>query len=91
MSKRLSPYVDHPFNPPCHELSEVAQDFRSGKLNLDDYIWKHKWGGAGHRLFLSPNLSTLTGLSDNLSAYIAQKKVNFKRFKTDDEQEKIIE
>lgn len=91
ISKRLSPYVTHDFNPACFELSEVAQDFRGGLLKYDDYIWKHKWGAAGHRLILSPNATILDELASDLKDYIAQKKVNFKVFKTDDGQEKIIE
>ncbi|MFK7947237.1 MAG: hypothetical protein AB8G11_06600 [Saprospiraceae bacterium] len=91
VSKRLSPYISHQFNPTCYELSEVAEDFRKRKLKFKDYVWKHKWGGAGHRLILSPNFSILEELSDNLEEYIAQKKVNFKLFKTDDGQEKIVE
>ncbi len=91
VSKRLSPYINHEFNPESFELSEVAQDFRSGQLKFNDYIWKHKWGGAGHRLILSPSLSILEGLSGSLEDYIVQKKVNFKIFKTDDGQEKIVE
>lgn len=91
VSKRLSPYVDHPFNPPSFELSEVAGDFRNGKLRFDEYIWKHKWGGAGHRLIMSPDASILDSLANDLGDYIAQKKVDFKIFKTDDGQEKIVE
>jgi len=90
VSKRLAPYIAHPFNPICYELSEVADDFRNGKLKFEDYIWKHKWGAAGHCLFLSPTRSILDNIPDK-SDYIAQKKVNFKIFKTDDGQEKIVE
>jgi len=89
--KRLSPYVQHPYNPTCFELSEVAEDFKNGTLKFEDYIWKHKWGAAGYCLILSPNLDILHSLSDEWQDYIAQKKVNFKVFKTDDGQEKIIE
>jgi len=81
VSKRLSPYISHQFNPACYELSEVAQDFREGKLKFEDYVWKHKWGGAGHGLILSPNLSILESLPGSLREYIAQKKVDFKLFK----------
>mgnify|MGYP001794703023 FL=1 len=91
VSKRLSPYITHPFNPTCFELSEVAQDFRQGILPYDDYVWKHKWGAAGHRLVLSPSATILDELAPYLQDYIAQKKVNFKVFKTDDGQEKIVE
>ncbi|OJJ16832.1 hypothetical protein BKI52_33550 [marine bacterium AO1-C] len=91
VSKRLSPYIKHPFNPTCFELSEVAQGFRNGTLTYDDYVWKHKWGAAGHRLILSPNARILDELASDLKDYIAQKKVVFKIFKTDDGQDKIIE
>lgn len=91
VSKRLSPYIRHRFNPPCFELAEVAQDFREGKLKWEDYIWKHKWGGAGHRIVMAPNSQALDELEADLADYIAQKKVNFKIFKTDDGQEKIVE
>lgn len=91
VSKRLSPYIEHPFNPTCFELSEVAKDFRNGILKFEDYIWKHKWGAAGYGLVLSPNVNILNDISNNLEDYIAQKKVNFKIFKTDDGQEKIVE
>ncbi len=91
ISKRLSPYIDHPFNPECFELKDVVQDFRSGKLKYEEYIWKHKWGAAGHRLIFNPSTKILDDLSEHWNDYIAQKKVNFKIFKTDDGQEKIVE
>jgi len=91
VSKRLSPYFDHPFNPACYELSEVVQDFKNGNLKYHDYVWKHKWGAAGHRLVLSPNEKNLNELSAHWEDYIAQKKVTYKIFKTDDNQEKIVE
>jgi len=91
ISKRLSPYIKHPFNPVCFELLAVAQDFRNGLLKYDDYVWKHKWGAAGHRLILSPNATILDKITPDLKDYIAQKKVNFKIFKTTDGQEKIVE
>jgi len=91
VSKRLSPYFNHPFNPPCYELSEVVQDFKNGNLKYHDYVWKHKWGAAGHRLVLSPNEKILDELSAHWEDYIAQKKVTYKIFKTDDNQEKIVE
>jgi|GEM_PF-1947431 len=91
VSKRLSPYVKHSFNPPSFELSEVAQDFRNGSMRYEDFIWKHKWGAAGHRLILAPDASILEGLAGDLEDYIAQKKVAFKIFTTDDGQEKIVE
>ncbi len=91
VSKRLSPYVQHRYNPDCFELSEVVQDFQKGKLKYQDYVWKHKWGAAGHRLILEPNANILKDLSGQWEDYIAQKKVTFKIFKTDDNQEKIVE
>ncbi len=91
VSKRLSPYVRHPYNPDCFELSEVAEDFRKGSLKYDDFIWKHKWGAAGQRLILSPDEAILNSLSEELNDYIAQKKVDFEIFRTDDGQEKIVE
>lgn len=91
VSKRLSPYVRHSFNPDCFELSEVARDFRKGILKYDDFIWKHKWGAAGQGLILSPDEKTLNSLLEELNDYIAQKKVDFEIFRTDDGQEKIVE
>jgi len=91
VSKRLSPHIDHPYNPDCFELSAVVQDFRDGKLKYEDYVWKHKWGAAGHRLILEPSAAILEELSDDWEDYIAQKKVTFRIFKTDDGQEKIVE
>ncbi|WP_123713914.1 hypothetical protein [Sinobacterium caligoides] len=91
VSKRLSPYIQHPCNPDCYELAEVAQHFKEGRLKYQDYVWKHKWGAAGHRLVLAPDAATLTELADCLEDYIAQSKVAFKVFKTDDKQEKIVE
>jgi len=91
VSKRLCPYINHSSNPDSFELSEVASLFRQGTLAYEEYIWKHKWGAAGHRLILSPTLADLESLSDELADYIVQKKVNFKIFKTDDGQEKIVE
>ena len=79
VSKRLSPYVNHLFNPMCFELSEVAQDFRAGLLTYDDYVWKHKWGAAGKGLILLPTEEILNSLSDELEDYVAQKKVNFEK------------
>jgi hypothetical protein len=91
VSKRLSPYLNHPSNPPCYELSEVAEAFRNGDLNYNDFVWKHKWGAAGHRLILSPSEEILEELRVYWKDYIAQKKVPYKIFKTEDNQEKIIE
>ena len=91
VSKRLSPHFTHPFNPLCYTLSEVTQAFKNGDLKYDDYVWKHKWGAAGHRLVLSPNEKILEELSPYWKDYIAQQKVNYKIFRTDDNQEKIVE
>lgn len=91
VSKRLAPHVEHPLNPTSYELAEVASAFRQGILAYDDYVWKHKWGAAGHRLFLSPSEEVLDKLSDVLGEYIAQKKVDYTTFVTDDGQEKIVE
>ena len=91
VSKRLSPYFTHPFNPECYVLSEVAHAFKNGDLKYDDYVWKHKWGAAGHRLILSPNEQILRELTPHWPDYIAQKKVHYCIFKTDDGQEKIVE
>ncbi|MCI5209762.1 MAG: hypothetical protein D3910_13435 [Candidatus Electrothrix sp. ATG2] len=91
VSKRLAPYIDHPLNPTSYELSEVASAFRQGILAYDDYVWKHEWGAAGHRLFLSPSEEVLDNLADVLDEYIAQKKVDYTTFITDDGQKKIVE
>lgn len=93
ISKRLLPYLKHPFNPPALELNLVAEQFLNGSLAYTDYVWKHKDGAAGFSLFLSPNQAILEGLiADNtLHYYIAQSKINYKIFKTDDGLEKIIE
>ncbi|MCI5158271.1 MAG: hypothetical protein D3906_07470, partial [Candidatus Electrothrix sp. AUS1_2] len=91
VSKRLAPYLDHPLNPKCYELAEAAAAFRQGILAYDDYVWKHKWGAAGHRLFLAPSEEVLDSLSDVLEDYIAQRKVDYTTFVTDDGQEKIVE
>ena len=90
-SKRLSPFIKHPFNPECYELAEVADAFTSGTLSFDDFIWKHKWGAAGHKLILKPTAAILSELKPHLADYIAQRKVNFKLFRTDDGKEKIVE
>ncbi len=91
ISKRLAPYVAHPFNPACYELSEVVDQFREGVLRYEDFVWKHKWGAAGHALILSPSEKKLMSISDTIGDYIAQKKVNFHIFKTEDGLEKIVE
>ncbi len=91
VSKRLAPSLDHLYNPSCYELAEVASSFRQGILAYDDYVWKHKWGAAGHRLFLRPSERVLDELAEVLDEYIAQKKVDYTTFITDDGQEKIVE
>ncbi|MFC5047229.1 hypothetical protein ACFSTE_08100 [Aquimarina hainanensis] len=91
ISKRLSPYIKHPFNPPCFELTEVLPLFEKGVLEYKDFVWKHKWGAAGKGLFLSPSPATATELQGITHQYIAQKKIAYTTFKTDDGQEKIIE
>ncbi len=91
ISKRLSPYLRHPYNPLCFELSESITDFVTGKLKFEEYVWKHKWGAAGQGLILSPSPNSLTQLSVNPEQYIAQKKVAYKIFRTDDGLEKIVE
>ena len=93
ISKRVLPYVSHPFNPPCYELIEVADQFRDGKMAFSDYVWKHKLGSAGRSNILLPNATILSELTkaSTLSEYIAQRKVDFERFYTADGQEKIVE
>lgn len=91
ISKRLTPYIDHSFNPKAYELGNVIDSFKNGTLKYEDYIWKHKWGAAGHKLYFMPTAATIEELGDSAVDYIAQKKVNFKIFKTADGLEKIIE
>ena len=93
VSKRLLPYLEHPFNPPAFELENLASEFFHGSLAYGDYVWKHKAGAAGFSLILSPNEATLQELIENntLSDYVVQSKVNYKIFKTDDGLEKIVE
>ena len=93
VSKRLLPYLEHPFNPPAFELENVASEFLSGSLAYSDYVWKHKEGAAGFSLILSPTEAILKELIANktLSDYVVQSKVNYKIFKTDDGLEKIVE
>lgn len=91
ISKRLAPTLDHPLNPPCYELAEAATAFRQGILDYDEYVWKHKWGAAGHRLYLAPSEEVLDSLADVQEEYIAQRKVDYTTFITDDGQEKIVE
>ncbi len=93
VSKRLLPYLDHPFNPPAFELKNVVSEFLNGSLSYLDYVWKHKEGAAGFSLILSPTETILKQLiaENRLSDYIVQRKVNYKIFKTDDGLEKIVE
>jgi hypothetical protein len=92
-AKQQLAHVRHPLNPECLELAEAAEDFASGKLACADYVWKHKLGAAGRELILSPSQKILSELHANqlLDQYIAQRKVRFATFHTDDKQEKIIE
>jgi len=91
ISKRLSPYIKHPFNPDCYELLDIVDTYKKKQLHYNDFVWKHKWGAAGHKLILTPTENILDNLSGHWKDYIAQKKVNYKIFKTDDGQEKIVE
>ena len=93
VSKRLLPYLEHPFNPPAFELENAALEFLHGSLAYGDYVWKHKAGAAGFSLILSPSEAILQELIENntLSDYVVQSKVNYKIFKTDDGLEKIVE
>lgn len=93
VSKRLLPYLNHPFNPPAMELKSAAKEFLNGKLSYADYVWKHKEGAAGFSLILSPTEAILNELieKNTLSDYIVQRKIHYKFFKTNDGLEKIIE
>ncbi len=91
ISKRLCPFIEHEYNPDCFELSNTDHLFKSKELRYQDYVWKHKWGAAGNDLILEPNEQILESLENETSNYIAQKKVEYKVFKTDDELEKIVE
>ncbi|MDJ0845848.1 hypothetical protein [Crocosphaera sp.] len=93
VSKRLLPYLDHPFNPPAFELKNVVSEFLNGSLSYHDYVWKHKEGAAGFSLILSPTETILKQLieENRLFDYVVQRKVNYKIFKTDDGLEKIVE
>ncbi|MDJ0658320.1 MAG: hypothetical protein QNJ42_02400 [Crocosphaera sp.] len=93
VSKRLLPYLHHPFNPPAFELKNVASEFLNGSLSYLDYVWKHKAGAAGFSLILSPTETILKKLieENSLFDYVVQGKVNYKIFKTDDGLEKIVE
>lgn len=93
VSKRLLPYLKHPFNPLALELESTASQFLDGSLSYTDYVWKHKDGAAGFSLILSPTEAILNQFiaQKTLKHYIVQQKVNYKIFKTDDGLEKIIE
>lgn len=93
VSKRLLPYLHHPFNPPAFELKNTVSEFLNGSLSYVDYVWKHKEGAAGFSLILSPTEAILKELieENRLSDYVVQRKVNYKIFKTDDGLEKIVE
>ncbi|XOF32756.1 MAG: hypothetical protein ACL93V_12085 [Candidatus Electrothrix sp. YB6] len=93
ISKGLLPYITDPLNPPCYELEETADHFFSGAWTCSDFVWKDKWGYAGHTNVLLPDLQLLEQLSkDNmLSRYIAQQKIPFEVFRTGDGLEKIVE
>ncbi len=93
VSKRLLPYLNHPFNPPAFELKNVVSKFLNGSLSYLDYVWKHKEGAAGFSLILSRTETILKKLiqENTLSDYVVQRKVNYKIFKTDDGLEKIVE
>ncbi|CAK8713069.1 hypothetical protein GCAAIG_02390 [Candidatus Electronema halotolerans] len=92
-AKQQLVHVQHPLNPESVELAEAAEDFAKGRLAFADYVWKHKLGAAGRELILSPSQKILTALQADqlLDQYIAQRKVRFATFRTDDGQEKIIE
>ncbi|MFK7951010.1 MAG: hypothetical protein AB8G11_25750 [Saprospiraceae bacterium] len=93
ISKRLLPYIEHPFNPTATELETVAKQFLERELSYQDYVWKHKDGAAGFSLILSPTEKILHQLMEEqtLSDYIVQKKINYQIFKTDDGLDKIVE
>lgn len=93
LSKHILPYVSHPLNPPCYELSEVADALRRGDIAAENFVWKHKLGVAGRGLFLLPGQNLLDRLTeeDQLGEYIAQSRVDFERFQTGDGLEKIVE
>lgn len=93
VSKHLLPYISHPFNPSAFELQQVASDFLEGKMEFEEYVWKHKVGAAGFSLILSPNKRILEELieKNELQDYVVQRKVNYQIFRTDDGLDKIIE
>ncbi len=93
VSKGLLPYLIDPLNPPCYELAEVADQFRSGTLPFSEFVWKDAWGYAGHSNVLLPNIRILEELAreNMLDRYIAQQKIPFEVFRTGDDLEKIVE
>ncbi|SED07020.1 hypothetical protein SAMN04489761_4174 [Tenacibaculum sp. MAR_2009_124] len=91
ISKRLCPFIKHEYNPNCYELSNTEHLFKQKELSYKDFVWKHKWGAAGNDLILEPNEEVLDGLKEETSNYIAQEKIAYKVFKTDDQLEKIVE
>ncbi len=93
ISKGLLPYIKDPINPPCYELSDVADQFRYGKLPFSEFVWKDKWGYAGHYNVLLPDIRILDQLDreNMLERYIAQQKIQFEVFRTGDDLEKIVE
>ncbi len=93
LSKGLLPYIQSPINPPCYELEEVADQFRSGVLPFSEFVWKDKWGYAGHANILLPNIRILDRLTREsmLERYISQQKISFEVFRTGDGLEKIVE
>ena len=93
MAKQHLTTINHPFNPPCYDLADVADKFSRNTLAAQDYVWKHKQGVAGRQLFLSPTLKILTQLQqqNRVNEYLAQKKIHFKPFLTADGKTKIVE
>lgn len=91
ISKRLCPYIKHNYNPDCYELSDIKHLFKQGELDYKKFIWKHKWGAAGNDLIFEPNEKELKKIEDKTENYIAQNKIKYKLFKTDDHFEKIVE
>lgn len=93
VSKHILPYVSHPINPECHELTDLAAAFRRREVGYGEFVFKHKRGAAGRGLFLLPSAEILEMLTrgGTLSEYIAQRKIEYERFRTGDGREKIVE
>ncbi len=93
LSKGILPYLSHPLNPTCHELQAIAEGFRRREIGFGDFVWKHKWGAAGRGVFLLPSAEILDVLTraGTLGEYVAQRKIEYERFRTGDGQEKIVE